>query len=45
MYYKNLGINIRTFFVGFNPVPVEKVAQAFVKSVLGGQTGQNYEVY
>lgn len=33
------------FFVGFNPVPAEKVAQAFVKSVLGGQTGQNYEVY
>ncbi|MBC1501430.1 short chain dehydrogenase [Listeria weihenstephanensis] len=33
------------FFVGFNPVPVEKVAQAFVKSILGGQTGQNYEVY
>ncbi|MBA3925947.1 short chain dehydrogenase [Listeria rustica] len=33
------------FFVGFNPVPVERVAQAFVKSVLGGQTGQNYEVY
>ncbi|WP_430534537.1 short chain dehydrogenase [Listeria rocourtiae] len=33
------------FFVGFNPVPAEKVAQAFVKSILGGQTGQNYEVY
>ncbi|MBC6309279.1 short chain dehydrogenase [Listeria sp. FSL L7-1582] len=33
------------FFAGFTPVPVERVAQAFVKSVLGGQTGQNYEVY
>lgn len=33
------------FFVGFNPVPAERVAQAFVKSILGGQTGQNYEVY
>ncbi|MBC1229524.1 short chain dehydrogenase [Listeria booriae] len=35
----------KDFFVGFNPVPAEKVAQAFVKSVSGGQTGQNYEVY
>lgn len=33
------------FFVGFIPVPADRVAQAFVKSILGGQTGQNYEVY
>lgn len=32
-------------FAGFNPVPAAKVARAFVKSVEGRQTGQNYEVY
>ncbi|WP_174616128.1 short chain dehydrogenase [Virgibacillus ihumii] len=32
-------------FAGFNPVPAGKVARAFVKSVEGRQTGQNYEVY
>ncbi|SES66875.1 NAD(P)-dependent dehydrogenase, short-chain alcohol dehydrogenase family [Oceanobacillus limi] len=33
------------FFAGFDPVPVERVARAYKKSVDGGQTGQNYEVY
>ncbi|MFS7255349.1 short chain dehydrogenase [Carnobacterium divergens] len=33
------------FFVGFNPVSAEKVANAFVKSVRGLQTGESYEVY
>ncbi|GAA0595453.1 short chain dehydrogenase [Virgibacillus siamensis] len=32
-------------FAGFNPVRADKVARAFVKSVEGRQTGQNYEVY
>ncbi len=33
------------FFKGFNPVPADKVANAFVKSVEGAQTGQVYRVY
>ncbi|MCJ1662793.1 short chain dehydrogenase [Staphylococcus sp. NRL 16/872] len=33
------------FFKGFTAVPVEKVANAFVKSVEGAQTGQTYKVY
>lgn len=33
------------FFPGFVPVPVSKVAQAFRKSVEGGQTGQTFTVY
>lgn len=33
------------FFAGFDPVPASRVARAFVKSVNGGQTGNNYEVY
>lgn len=33
------------FFAGFNPVPADRVARAYVKSVEGAQTGQNYEVY
>ncbi len=33
------------FFKGFNPVPADKVANAFVKSVEGAQTGQVYKVY
>ncbi|RYG71757.1 short chain dehydrogenase [Lentibacillus lipolyticus] len=32
-------------FAGFIPVPAQKVARAYVKSVEGAQTGQNYEVY
>ncbi|TFJ93254.1 short chain dehydrogenase [Lentibacillus salicampi] len=32
-------------FAGFSPVPAERVARAYVKSVEGAQTGQNYEVY
>lgn len=32
-------------FSGFNPVPANRVARGFVKSVDGAQTGQNYEVY
>ncbi|CAD5903267.1 short chain dehydrogenase [Carnobacterium maltaromaticum] len=37
--------NYKDFFIGFNPVSAKKVANAFVKSVKGGQTGQSYEVY
>ncbi|CAC6738296.1 TPA: short chain dehydrogenase [Staphylococcus aureus] len=33
------------FFKGFTAVPVDKVANAFVKSVEGAQTGQTYKVY
>ncbi len=33
------------FFKGFNPVSANKVANAFVKSVEGAQTGQVYKVY
>src|SRR5699024_3060712 len=33
------------FFAGFTPVPADRVARAYVKSVEGAQTGQNYEVY
>ncbi|SDK37493.1 short chain dehydrogenase [Sediminibacillus albus] len=33
------------FFKGFNPVPAAKVANAYVKSVEGAQTGQVYQVY
>ncbi|HLS08693.1 short chain dehydrogenase [Lentibacillus sp.] len=33
------------FFAGFTPVPAVRVARAYVKSVEGAQTGQNYEVY
>ncbi|MBP1947442.1 short chain dehydrogenase [Virgibacillus litoralis] len=33
------------FFAGFDPVPAGRVARAFVKSVDGMQTGNNYEVY
>ncbi|WP_010529800.1 short chain dehydrogenase [Lentibacillus jeotgali] len=32
-------------FAGFTPVPADRVARAYVKSVEGAQTGQNYEVY
>lgn len=32
-------------FRGFVPVPAERVAMAFVKSVEGKQTGQEYQVY
>ncbi|SFB21476.1 NAD(P)-dependent dehydrogenase, short-chain alcohol dehydrogenase family [Lentibacillus halodurans] len=33
------------FFAGFDPVPAARVARAYVKSVEGAQTGQNYKVY
>ncbi len=33
------------FFPGFGSVPVSKVAQAFRKSIEGGQTGQTYRIY
>ncbi|GAA0439875.1 short chain dehydrogenase [Lentibacillus halophilus] len=33
------------YFPGFTPVPAAKVARAYVKSVEGAQTGQNYDVY
>ncbi|MBM7616987.1 NAD(P)-dependent dehydrogenase (short-subunit alcohol dehydrogenase family) [Weissella uvarum] len=32
-------------FMGFTPVPISKVANAFVKSVVGQQTGQEYKIY
>lgn len=32
-------------FAGFDPVPANRVARAFVKSVEGAQSGKNYEVY
>lgn len=32
-------------FRGFTPVPVERVATAYVKSVEGKQTGQEYQIY
>lgn len=33
------------FFKGFTAVPVDKVANAFIKSVEGAQTGQTYRIY
>ncbi|WP_430788909.1 short chain dehydrogenase [Virgibacillus flavescens] len=36
---------LRDYFQGFDPVPAERVALAFTKSVYGSQTGQNYKVY
>ncbi len=33
------------YFPGFEPVPASRVAQAYRKSVEGGQTGQTYTVY
>lgn len=36
---------LEPLFQGFDPVPAKRVALAFKKSVLGAQTGQNYEVY
>ncbi|MED5016589.1 short chain dehydrogenase [Paenibacillus chibensis] len=34
-----------SFFPGFEAVPAARAALAFIKSVEGAQTGQNYEVY
>ncbi|GAK11908.1 short chain dehydrogenase [Geomicrobium sp. JCM 19039] len=34
-----------SYFRGFQPVPGKKVAQAYVKSLEGKQTGEHYEVY
>lgn len=36
---------LRNYFPGFDPIPANRVALAFKKSVYGAQTGQNYEVY
>ncbi|EAE8705509.1 short chain dehydrogenase [Listeria monocytogenes] len=36
---------LESFFQGFVPVPVAKVARAFEKSVFGAQTGESYKVY
>ncbi|MBC2017445.1 short chain dehydrogenase [Listeria seeligeri] len=36
---------LEPFFQGFNPVPAERVARAFEKSVFGAQTGESYKVY
>lgn len=33
------------YFPGFEPVPAGRVAQAFIRSVEGGNTGQTYTVY
>lgn len=33
------------FFAGFNPVPADRVARAYVKSAEGAQSGKNYHVY
>ena len=33
------------FFKGYTAVPADKVANAFIKSVEGAQTGQTYRVY
>lgn len=37
--------NLEPFFEGFTPVPADRVARAFEKSVHGAQTGQSYKVY
>jgi hypothetical protein len=34
-----------TVFPGFDPVPVERAARAYVKSIEGAQTGQVYRVH
>lgn len=36
---------LEPFFQGFEPVPAERVARAFEKSVFGAQTGESYRVY
>ncbi len=36
---------LKHYFIGFKAVPARRVALAYVKSVYGAQTGQNYEVY
>lgn len=36
---------LHDYFPGFEAVPASRVALAYKKSVCGGQTGQNYEVY
>lgn len=36
---------LKESFKGFVPVPAERVATAFLKSVAGKQTGQEYKVY
>ncbi|MEN1968151.1 short chain dehydrogenase [Lentibacillus sp. N15] len=36
---------LESLFQGFDPVPAKRVALAYKKSVLGAQSGQNYEVY
>ncbi|MFZ3580385.1 short chain dehydrogenase, partial [Virgibacillus sp. DJP39] len=35
---------LQGYFQGFNPVPANRVALGFTKSVYGAQTGQNYEI-
>lgn len=32
-------------FIGFTPVPGKKVATAYIKSIEGKQTGQEYQIY
>lgn len=36
---------LHDYFPGFEPVPARQVALAYKKSVYGGQTGQNFEIY
>ncbi|WP_340400183.1 short chain dehydrogenase [Paenibacillus sp. FSL H8-0079] len=35
----------KDFFIGFNPVPVERVANTFIQSALGIETAQNFKIY
>lgn len=35
----------RDFFIGFNPVPVERVANTFIQSAMGIETAQTFKVY
>ncbi|WP_339298869.1 hypothetical protein MKY92_01770 [Paenibacillus sp. FSL R5-0623] len=35
----------KDFFIGFNPIPVEKVANTFIQSALGIETAQNFKIY
>ncbi|SDD61912.1 hypothetical protein SAMN05421663_11535 [Terribacillus halophilus] len=33
------------FLKGFTPVPVDHIANAYIKSIEGSQTDQNYTIY
>ena len=36
---------LKSQFLGYTPVSITDVAEAFVKSVVGKQTGQEYQIY